>query len=522
MTDTSTDDAFRKVEGLVRELYGRDCLRLPTQSEMAAVTGLSYHAVQRVVRSMREAGILRVSRRAGIHVNPSGMTPDGLRRARDLVTANISHAWERIAEQLSEEIRAGAIQPGEQLPSYKSLCARFGVEYRTVRHALDALERTRLIERHQRGFRVRQSRTEHSCGVVVLITVPKNPHVVAQFSVNSAAFWDTFDHECARLRVRAEMFGHDPEGNLARFDDPGTYSVASIMKRFPVLGFIVWGSNMDRRRFTRLMDGLRTTGKPVSVLVEALDSDIATLDELVSICRGTPRTAVFPLMIDADPGARAARFLYDQGHRSVALFSPRYPALQTRAQGVREALSGLHVELAEHWLDLPPCRRQIASERIKQLKHGEYSEAFARIHDLNAWLGQQFSEYSQVETSAMVEALNRDIAYGEWKPVFERALAECPATAWIGASDPTALAALRFLRERSVRVPGAMSVIGFDNSLTAFIKSLTSLDFNMRAATTAMFAHLLEPPSAPRGDIRVHYTPGFIVERSSTRARQPR
>lgn len=47
--------------------------------------------------------------------------------------------WERLAEHIRNQIRAGRLQPGDMLPSYRALGEEHGVSYATVRQALTVL-----------------------------------------------------------------------------------------------------------------------------------------------------------------------------------------------------------------------------------------------------------------------------------------------------------------------------------------------------------------------------------------------
>lgn len=55
----------------------------------------------------------------------------------------------QIADSLLEGIEQGAPAPGERLPSERQLAVDFAVNRRTVRRALEVLDRRGLIERHQ-------------------------------------------------------------------------------------------------------------------------------------------------------------------------------------------------------------------------------------------------------------------------------------------------------------------------------------------------------------------------------------
>ncbi|GHG60463.1 GntR family transcriptional regulator [Streptomyces griseocarneus] len=72
----------------------------------------------------------------------------------------MAKAYERIADDLRESIRAGQLGPGERLPSETVLAEEYGRSVPTIREALRLLRDEGLIEKqHGRGNFVRQART---------------------------------------------------------------------------------------------------------------------------------------------------------------------------------------------------------------------------------------------------------------------------------------------------------------------------------------------------------------------------
>ncbi|MAO56088.1 MAG: GntR family transcriptional regulator [Rhodospirillaceae bacterium] len=66
-----------------------------------------------------------------------------------------------VRDWLARRINAGEIQPGSRLPSEHSLVRKFGVSRVTVRHALDALKKSGMVESHQgQGHFVRGVKAE--------------------------------------------------------------------------------------------------------------------------------------------------------------------------------------------------------------------------------------------------------------------------------------------------------------------------------------------------------------------------
>ncbi|WP_327368690.1 GntR family transcriptional regulator [Streptomyces sp. NBC_01217] len=69
-------------------------------------------------------------------------------------------AYERIADELRQSIRAGELRPGDRLPAESKLAEKYKRSVPTIRDALRLLRDEGLIEKqHGRGNFVRQSRT---------------------------------------------------------------------------------------------------------------------------------------------------------------------------------------------------------------------------------------------------------------------------------------------------------------------------------------------------------------------------
>lgn len=59
------------------------------------------------------------------------------------------HLYKRLMDHLLEEIDAGRLQPGQQIPSERELSDRFHMSRMTVRHALNELVNEGILYRHQ-------------------------------------------------------------------------------------------------------------------------------------------------------------------------------------------------------------------------------------------------------------------------------------------------------------------------------------------------------------------------------------
>jgi len=117
---------------------------------------------------------------------------------------------------------------------------------------------------------------------------------------------------------------------------------------------------------------------------------------------------------------------------------------------------------------------------------------------------------------------NLDAIRGELRrPTIRRRLkallARREIAAWVAANDQIAVACLTYLREQGVRVPGRISVAGFDDTLEARLRGLTSYSFNPRATAAALVDTVLRSPAvARRADPgKPFQVAGFVNERRS-------
>jgi DNA-binding LacI/PurR family transcriptional regulator len=104
------------------------------------------------------------------------------------------------------------------------------------------------------------------------------------------------------------------------------------------------------------------------------------------------------------------------------------------------------------------------------------------------------------------------------RPLFDKVLRSGGYTAWVGLNDACARAALHFLREKGVRVPETLSVVGCDNDSEAFADGLSTYDFNMPGVVHAMVQHVLTHRRGPGVSTATPYTeiPGKLIVRDSS------
>jgi len=121
------------------------------------------------------------------------------------VVATPSFAYARVADDISERIKSGELQPGEQLPAFPDLCRQYGVSNITIRGALRHLASTGLVETRPRsGVYVSASRSE-SHGVLGKSLKGERTIAFIATAVQNPFFADIIygiEHECEAAGYR--------------------------------------------------------------------------------------------------------------------------------------------------------------------------------------------------------------------------------------------------------------------------------------------------------------------------------
>ncbi len=303
---------------------------------------------------------------------------------------------------LMQELRSGALRPGDAVPSETSLCEKYGISRFTVRQALDELVRENMLER-QRGRGTFVSST--ACcqeEVEQEREPPSEPTLLAGVVVPkftdwySAAILSGIEQEI-RSQGGAVLCG-ESQSNLAE-----ETAVISRLSSAGATGLILFPA--DRREPLSYMEGLNSIGKPV-VLVD----------------RYFPGLNVDFVGSDNFSGAyQATEYLVKRGHRKI-LF------------------------LAVHALGVSPAAERIAGYRQALLDADiPFSDNDIVRHDFGLDVSEGWKLESYYENLA--------------KLVF----ADSSYTAIFASNDLIALDVLRVAKMKGIRIPEDISLVGFDN-----------------------------------------------------------
>jgi DNA-binding LacI/PurR family transcriptional regulator len=103
--------------------------------------------------------------------------------------------------------------------------------------------------------------------------------------------------------------------------------------------------------------------------------------------------------------------------------------------------------------------------------------------------------------------------------LLKQCLKQNDATAWVCANDRLALETIDFLTWNKIPVPGQISVMGFDDTVEAYNKNLTTYNFHLEEAAYKMISYILNPRQVGRELKWNTEIEGAVVPRGSTAER---
>lgn len=495
--------AFEYLKGLSADPAWQARGELPGVRTLARLSGISHFTLWKALRLTVEAKFLIVEpgRRPRLGEGRSVPAPaiTGLRK------------WERLRQEIEQDLLHGIYLRGEPPRSLKELQGKYHVCYSTLRKALRDLERSgRWPPVPERG----QARASgHPVVYLAWGDGSGNQH-----------FDEPFDHEylkalrsaCERLNLEPAVVVYAYKGRNLRLVMP-----AGAPLTFPELceravGFVV-RTACPRDVTADLLPILERYRKPVAVLDE-IDSP--------SLREGVKRNRLIktfrPTITEAS-GEIMARYLLACGHRRVAVISPFRKAVwsRNRMAGLAAAFKRADPEavVAEYTLDIPYLQRHAVREnraigllRRSLLRTPGWRAALPALPGLVTQLNRDM--HLAVRRERILEALT---------PHLVKALKRKELTAWVSIDDDTALIVLDFLRRRGLRVPRDLSLAGFDDTAEGARRDLSSYNFDFERFNHYVLQFLLDPARVEKAEACGTQRPeGRVIARGSVRRRERR
>jgi DNA-binding LacI/PurR family transcriptional regulator len=393
------------------------------------------------------------------------------------------------------------------LPAAKELALRYGVCVPTIRKALTHLAQTGGLAIDRGVARVAgSSATAHASICLVVQGTPRNPFET--YPERDQVLLREFAAECRSRRIVLDYcFVDYGPGNVVRPEQPFS-SYVSARPSAAFLGFAVLALAIDTPNMVSLIAQCSQTGQRVVVLEGSGELHLGSL-------AGRRNVALVHFATSSACGLAVGRYLASLGHRHLLYLHRDRPQPWSHAR-----FRGLRDSLAEADID-----GQIRMVRVEEpvadnaAVNGFFSGASTR-HIASA-RHRQAMDRALVRMAVPLQVVWREEMQREALHAgLAGLLRQEAATAWVAESGTLAVRCLRYLRQRRMRVPQRLSLVGFDDPLDAQLGGITCYDFDMRAvareAVDTLVNSMPERAAAGRAAPSEVEVPGFLTVRATT------
>lgn len=477
--------------------------QLPNVRTMSAEAGVAPRTLRKAVRLLADRNLLTVVNRGGVLLS-SGV---GTRASTSALSMPLGETPQRATtrERIVADIRSGHFPLGRQLPGYKELCRRYGCSYGTVRRVLDSLADIKILERQQRGFRV--FAPAESSPYSTLAVIKTHAYLPSSARDRVMSVWRALERTSARRGLRLSVHGVFDSGRTLVQQSRSLNAFVQRQQRQNCLGYLLWYPATIKERLATVLSPLLATQRPVCLLE---DTGVSAPQDLATAHARRPGFVWIPFGYGPAAGRDMGRYLFALGHRKVAWLtsSPGHQWSEERQAGLQQAFESMGLGQAV----VSYATREPLTLHGTQSTSG-HGVGFDRSEMEHVPpQGYGFTRYRGTDSAKL-----RGILRQHLQPLFERALADRALTAWVGANDYVALAAMEFLREQGVTPGNRISVAGFDDGLDAVVEDLTSYSFNEERVVDAIINHVLapHPPRTTDSGVMVD-VPGMVMARGTT------
>gem|GEM_PF-6987561 len=532
--DTAVRGAYECIIHCLQQHRWREGDVLPPLSALAHEAGVSRSSMWKALQTLKREKRLSVKEGGKIRVGVSiPHTPSPTTLAA------------RITSDLLKKINEGAYRRTGLLPSAGELCTIYHTGYATIRKVIAHLTAEGVIFPHGRRFHI--GRTSHySFRLNLVLITAGDENGITNLSIDRmTAIISSFEQECYRMGINPVILRY----NIA--DPAMNRTVHTVISKVASLGGILvnkWWIELPRVRkmFEELLEELQRYHVPLALFDDTADT------ELPPAVANKPNFRTFTIS-DHKAGECIGDYLMKHGHRSAAFISQFHRRLWSvrRLRGLEERLHACGASVKPYTIDelddfiditfrfndddRETLRRLYARELSPELSTelDTMMKAAVAAHPPDARIGARIRPVMQmlkiltdadipkadfIRLMELLLASMQQIAEEILlRPLFDKCLADESITAWVCSNDGTALHALNYLHEKRIEVPRRISVVGFDNTLKALDRGLTSVDFNFPRLVSSMIDFCLgrkEYSSWSQGaSVEI---PCYCVERTST------
>ncbi len=497
--------ALAYVESFLHSLPASPYARLPTVAAMARAAGVAGATMAKAVATLHREGRVVAKPGAGIYRALPSTLPPAPPPARRPPPAR----WRSAAEQIETDLLYGRLGETTALPSAKELQARCGVSYRTLRKALEYLVHRGVLTYDVGRYRPTSSAASRTGTIVVVARGNRSGSLSVQTPYTQDLL-RSLERECGRRSVTLAVATCYFEGRALVGSARVRRAILSAVGSTSLLGFVFITTGLTSRTgYAReILEMLTGFDAPVAVQVDNADIDLITRT-------GRHPVRAFTLGSDAEAGAAVGRYLLRLGHRRIAYLAAVHANTWSRARlaGLRRSVeSEPNATVYAVTLDTSGFARR--SNVLPRDIRGSFDGL------LPAGVGP--ADITDREFDVVLAAARRVSRSYHLRealvPLIERCLGRDRVSALVAANDEHALHCLDLLERRRVAIPHTISVVGFDDSLDALDRQLTSYCFDVRTLGRAMVHHVLDalPASLRRQAPAPVAIEGFLTVRRTS------
>jgi len=450
---------------------------LPSVRKLSAMLHSSPVTILRALQQLKDSGFVISENRKGYFPAQFFNTLEKIEFPSSLSSRQ---SWQKISQQIEQDIVAGKFNPLQALPQAQELRHLYHVSHPTLQKALANLTKRSLIFREAQGYSLYPTGKKKltRLPVIQVIMFSEDRQSPKLESEREQEFFSTLSREAMNLNVRLTFTSYNDYGS------PPTFYHAQGQVSNPdtpeTIGFLV--ATWHLKSYQNLIHQLADSGKPVSVWLE--DQHLTK-----------QQSKLFPLWIrffdigyGRQPGEAMAEHLSNENHQNIVYLSAFH-----QSQWSKQRLSGLK---QQNTADSKPLD-------ILELTQDNYRD----IWDVR----EHLSESELLGVSSEYELLQRcdAVMLKELSPLIFKAI-NSNATAWVISNDHQARLVFTELKKNYPTVLRRIILAAFDGTQQAALLGIDSLSFPTADLVRQMIYHVLYPTSPAGPKPRVLHLKGKV------------
>lgn len=303
------------------------------------------------------------------------------------------------------------------------------------------------------------------------------------------------ERACMRTGIFLAIVSCDYEGRLYGPGGDRSY-LKKLVSTHTILGVMIWTIGIQPASYDPLLMSLSKI------------RHILLLDETGALQNSSNnvrhRGIFFSIASDESAGYVTGQYIVQHRSGNVAYISP-FHATQWSVDRLKSLQSGLSNATCKR------CCYPLTISRQSQ-------EDFISSEEQTIKTLIEHSKIPQIPITAyhVAELTGSEHLYSSVSALTEKALAMPKVGVLVCSADSVAVQCFNYLMHKRIPVPGKISIIGFDDSLEAFLSRITSFNFNGAAVVDSMVEYLVRIRQGTTKNIHIpEKTQGFITVRAT-------